>query len=203
MPSDAVILACESWRSASLLESQLPDVASRLRAIPCPPVYVVALGYGSEARASIPPGFGVLIPRGAGHRALGVTWDGYLFDGRNPQGGLMVRVLFGGSFDPEVSSLDADEVVAIAEREVATLFHLEVKPIFTEALLWDRAIPQYEIGHSEHVQAIEKNLAELPGLYLAGNALYGVAFGQAAARGVRCGRDAIEALSFERENVTA
>ena len=203
VPSDAVILACESWRSASLLESQLPDVASRLLEIPCPPVYVVALGYGSEARASIPRGFGVLIPRDAGYRALGVTWDGYLFDDRNPPGGLMARVLFGGSFDPEVSSLDPDEVVAIAEREIAALFRLETKPTFTEARLWNRAIPQYEIGHSERVEAIEKHLSELPGLYLAGNALYGVAFGKAAARGVHCGRDAVESLALEHENVTA
>jgi oxygen-dependent protoporphyrinogen oxidase len=203
VPADAVILACESWRAASLLEAQLPDIASRLREIPCPPVYVVALGYGSDARRSIPRGFGVLIPRGVGYRALGVTWDGYLFDERNPEGGLMARVLFGGSFDPEVASLDPDQVVTVAEREIATIFRLDAKPIFTEARLWNRAIPQYEIGHGARVEAIEKKVFDLPGLYLAGNALYGVAFGKAAARGAQCGRDAVEALIRERENVTA
>lgn len=195
LSADAVIVAAEGYRTAALLTGLVPMVASRLREIPYPPVYVVALGYGPESRRRIPRGFGVLLPRDAGYRALGVTWDGYLFPRRNGEGDLLVRVLFGGSFDPEVARVEPDEIVAIAKREMTSLFALTEQPRFARAKLWDRAIPQYELGHGERVHRIEEELVAFPGLYLAGNALYGTAFGKAAARGVFCAEKAVERLA--------
>jgi oxygen-dependent protoporphyrinogen oxidase len=189
--TDAVILACEGWQASSILEEAAPEVARTLGYVRYPPVYVVALGYGEEARARVPEGFGVLIPRDAGYRSLGVTCDGYLF----PRGGesrLLMRVLLGGSFDPDIATLDPEEVIALATQDVAKLYGLSVAPLYKRARLWPKAIPQYEIGHGAKVATIEAELARTPGLYLAGNALYGAAFGKAAARGAWCGRKAID-----------
>jgi protoporphyrinogen/coproporphyrinogen III oxidase len=192
--ADAVILASEGYNSATLLSGLLPNVSRALREIPHPPVYVVALGYGPEARERIPEGFGVLLPRDAGYRALGVTWDGYLFPRTNAEGGLLVRVLFGGSFDPEVAAVDPGEIVDTATREMSKLFGLTREPRYRRAKLWERAIPQYELGHGDRVRRIEEELRALPGLYLAGNSLYGTAFGKAAARGVATARLAVDHL---------
>ncbi|GMR23511.1 MAG: protoporphyrinogen oxidase [Acidobacteriota bacterium] len=197
IPADAVVLACEGWRAASMLEDVAPTVSSSLREIRYPAVYVVALGYGPEARASIPEGFGVLIPRDAGYRSLGVTCDGYLFP-RNSDNRLLVRVLLGGTFDPDIAALDPEEVVALAQGEVTKLYGLSVEPLYRRARLWSKAIPQYELGHGAKVVKIEAELARTPGLYLAGNALYGPAFGKAAARGAACGREAISFLATSR-----
>jgi oxygen-dependent protoporphyrinogen oxidase len=194
LAADAVILASEGCRTAEILSRNVPAVARALSEIPHPPVYVVALGYGPEARRRIPEGFGVLLPRDAGFRALGATWDGYLFPGRNDERHLLVRVLFGGSFDPEIAGVEEGAILETAKREMAKLLGLDVPPVFTRARLWPRAIPQYELGHNERLARIEKGLEALPGLYLAGNALYGTAFGKAAARGVCCGRKAVEFL---------
>ncbi len=193
IPADAVILACEGWQTASILEDVAPVISSSLREIRYPPVYVVALGYGPEARANIPEGFGVLIPRDAGYRSLGVTCDGYLFP-RGSEGRLLVRVLLGGTFDPDIATLDREEVVALAENDVRKLYGLSVEPLYRRARLWTKAIPQYELGHGAKVVRIEAELARTPGLYLAGNALYGPAFGKAAARGAACGQEAVDFL---------
>jgi oxygen-dependent protoporphyrinogen oxidase len=197
LSADAVVLACEGYRSAEILSESFPAVARELLAIPHPPVAVVGLGYGPEARRKIPEGFGVLIPRGTGYRALGVTWDGYLFPRGNEDGGLLVRVLLGGSFDPEIESVPPEEIERTATREMASLFRLEGPPLFSRVRVWKRAIPQYELGHRERLRAIEAELDGIPGLLLAGNALYGTAFGKAAARGAFCGTRAVESL-FER-----
>ena len=193
IPADSVILACEGWQAASILEDVAPTVSSSLREIRYPPVYVVALGYGPEARAAVPEGFGVLIPRDAGYRSLGVTCDGYLFP-RSSESRLLVRVLLGGTFDPDIATLDPEEVVALAENDVAKLYGLSVEPLYRRARLWSKAIPQYELGHGAKVVKIEAELARTPGLYLAGNALYGPAFGKAAARGAACGQEAVDFL---------
>ncbi|HSF14710.1 MAG TPA: protoporphyrinogen oxidase [Vicinamibacteria bacterium] len=194
LEADAVVLACEGFRNAEILRELEPEIARRLELISYPPVAVVALGYGSEARRRIPRGFGVLLPRGAGYRALGATWDGYLFDKRNAEEHLLLRVLFGGSFDTAIASRDTDELVETAKREMAVLLGLDAEPLFSRAMFWERAIPQYELGHLESTRRVEEALSGLPGLYLAGNALHGTAFGKAAATGVRCGRAAVEWL---------
>ena len=64
--------------------------------------------------------------------------------------------------------------------------------------MWSKAIPQYELGHGAKVVKIEAELTRTPGLYLAGNALYGPSFGKAAARGAACGREAIGFLATSR-----
>jgi oxygen-dependent protoporphyrinogen oxidase len=194
LSADAVILACEGFQAAALLSKSAPGVARKLLEIPTPPIYVVGLGYGPEALASIPEGFGVLIPRGAGYRALGVTCDGYLFPGRNREGHLMVRMLFGGSFDPRVDEIEPSQIARTASEEMKRLFSFEAEPRFTRARLWPKAIPQYEIGHRERIASIERELLSFPRLYLAGNALHGPSFGKAAARGAACGTDAVESL---------
>lgn len=192
--ADAVIVSCEGWGAAPILEGASPSVSRELREIDYPPVYVVALGYGGDARAVIPEGFGVLIPRNAGYRSLGVTWDGYLFP-RGEEEQLLVRVLLGGAFDPDIAKLDPEAVTAIAEEEMARLLGVPQAPRYRRARLWPRAIPQYELGHLDRVRRIEGELAKTPGLFLAGNALYGPSFGKAAARGVACADAAIEYLS--------
>jgi oxygen-dependent protoporphyrinogen oxidase len=195
--ADAVVLACEGFQAAALLSTVAPGAARKLLEIPTPPIYVVALGFGPEALGSVPESFGTLIPRGAGFRALGVTCDGYLFPGRNPAGHLLVRVLYGGSFDPGVGELEPSAMVGMAVEEMRRLFSCEAKPRFTRARLWPRAIPQYEIGHRERVAEIERELSLVPHLHLAGNSLYGPSFGKAAARGAACGREAVDALCQE------
>jgi oxygen-dependent protoporphyrinogen oxidase len=195
LSADAVVLACEGFQAARLVSKSAPDVARRLLEIPTPPISVVALGYGPEALSSIPEGFGVLIPRNAGYRALGVTCDGYLFPGRNPERHLLVRVLFGGSFDSAVDKVILSDIERTASEEMKRLFSFDAEPRFTRARVWPKAIPQYEIGHGERLARIEKALAAFPRLYLAGNALHGPSFGKAAARGAVCGREAVDALS--------
>lgn len=194
LSADAVILASEGYRAAALVSESAPAIARALTDIPHPPVYVVGLGYGPEARKRVPEGFGVLLPRDAGYRALGVTWDGYLFPGRDDERHLLVRVLFGGSFDPEIDRVEEGAIVETAIREMAKLLGLDAPPVFTRARLWPRAIPQYELGHNERLARIEREMERFPGLYLAGNALYGTAFGKAAVRGFFCGKRAIEFL---------
>jgi oxygen-dependent protoporphyrinogen oxidase len=48
---------------------------------------------------------------------------------------------------------------------------------------WDRAIPQYHLGHLERVARIEARAARHPGLFLAGNAYHGVALNDCTERG--------------------
>lgn len=194
LAAGAVVLAGEPFAMAALLRPHDPRAAADLDAIPCPAVTVAALGYEAAAAAVVPRGFGVLIARGEGFRALGNLWESYLYPGRSPEGHVLIRAMYGGAVDPEAGALPEDEVLALARTEVARLYGIADAPRFARVVRWPRAIPQYELGHLERVARIEGAVAALPGLAIAGNGLHGIAFGDAAASGVRAGERVVERL---------
>lgn len=194
LTADAVVLAGEPWAMAALLPQAAQPIARELDAIDCPAVTVAALGFDDAAAARVPRGFGVLIPRGAGYRILGCLWDSFLFAGRSPEGALLVRAMLGGATDPGAAELDDDALLGVVRADLVRLLGITAAPIHTRIVRWQRAIPQYELNHLARVARIEKALAELPGLHIAGNALHGIAFGKAAAAGVAAGERTVQGL---------
>ena len=185
--ADAVVLATEPWVAATLLGPLHESAAHALASIPCPPVAVVALGFGPDARPHVPDGFGVLIARGEGFRMLGNLWETSLYPYRGPDDGILIRAMFGGAVDMAIGELPDDTLLALAKDEVRRLYGLRDDPRFAMVVRVPRAIPQYEQGHRERVAVVEAALAELPGLALTGFGLRGVAFADAAADGVQTG----------------
>ena len=192
--ADAVVFAAEPWATAELLRSCIPIAAAQLDAIPCPAVAVVALGFGPDALARVPRGFGVLVARGEGFRMLGNLWEAHVYPGRSPDGHLLVRAIFGGAADPGVGSLGTAELAALTRAEIARLYGITGEPVFEHVERVPKAIPQYEIGHRDRVAAVERALAALPGVDITGFGLRGVAFADAAADGVRTGERIIEQM---------
>ena len=192
--ADSVILSGEPWAMAPLVRATNTALADQLDGIFCPPVAVVALAFEQKAAHGVPQGFGVLIPRSEGYRILGCLWDSYLFDGRSPQGTLLVHAMLGGAVDPEIGSLSEQELITIVQRDLARLLQIRAEPVFRHFKLWPRAIPQYELGHLDRVRKIEQELKRLPGLHIAGNALKGIAFGKAATAGKSSGEAAVSEL---------
>lgn len=198
IPADAVILAGEPWAMAPLVLQHDATLAAELTAIPCPPVAVVALGFGPTAAAKVPVGFGVLIARGEGFRMLGNLWETHLYHGRSPDGHVLIRAMFGGAVDPEVGALTEPALVGLARAEIAKLYGIMESPIFEHVVRIPRAIPQYNIGHSARVERIANAIAALRGLSITGNGLRGVAFADAASDGVREGETAVQQLGARR-----
>jgi protoporphyrinogen/coproporphyrinogen III oxidase len=187
LEATAVVLACEAWAASGVVARLAPGLSALLAEISYPPVAVVALGFAAAAASRIPRGFGVLVPRTEGYRVLGVLWDSYIFPGRSPDGSVLVRAMLGGAVDPEAALADEARLVDWTRADLRRLLGVEAPPIFTHVHRWDRAIPQYELGHGDRVRRIEAEAARQPGLFLAGNALHGVAFGKAAAAGLAAG----------------
>lgn len=195
IPADGVVLAGEPWAMAPLLRPHDERAATELAGIACPPVAVVALGFGPAAAAKLPVGFGLLVARGEGFRMLGTLWETHLYPGRGPAGHLLVRAMFGGAVDPDAGALSESELSALARVEVAKLYGLTDTPLLEHVVRVPRAIPQYEIGHSARVARIGAAIDALPGLSITGNGLRGVSFADAASDGVRVGRAAARQLT--------
>lgn len=192
--ADAIVFAGEPWATADLLAPHDAVFGADLRAINCPPVSVVALGYAPPAASRVPQGFGVLISRGEGFRMLGNLWETRIYPERGPEECVMVRAMFGGSVDEGVGGLAEDALVALTRDEVERLYGISDAPVFEHVVRWPRAIPQYEMGHLARVGRIEQAAAAMPKVWITGNGLRGVSFADAASDGVRTGEAAVRAL---------
>jgi oxygen-dependent protoporphyrinogen oxidase len=170
--TDAVILATPAYASAELLATAAPTVAEELAQIPYVTSATVTLAY---PRAEFPPepdGFGVVIPKAERRRIKALTWVTTKFFDRAPTDTVLIRC-FVRPDDEHGRPLDDDGLVEAATREIADILGVRVDPQWSRAYRWDRAMPQYVVGHIDRVERLSSLLEEYPGLGLAGGAYRG------------------------------
>jgi oxygen-dependent protoporphyrinogen oxidase len=171
---NAVIVATPAPAAATLLEMTSPELSAELRAIPYSSSVTVALGFGEDVRASLPPGFGFLVPRSEGKRMLATTFVHNKFPHRAPEGRALLRCFLGGSRDEQVLQLPDEEILSVVKEELRQILGLTAEPLFTRLYRWKGAMAQYTVGHLERIERIERLRKQLPGLGLAGNAYRGI-----------------------------
>ena len=172
--ADAVVLATPAFESAALLSPFLPEAAAALREIPYTDVRVFGLGYDRVDVPNLLDGFGFLVPRGESVRALGVLYSSSIFPGRAPEGKVLLRVIAGGSVDPEFAGLSDDEALEAVRRDLELTLGITAPPEMPLHVPWPKGIPQYLLGHGARVETAMKATAACPSLFLTGNAYYGV-----------------------------
>jgi oxygen-dependent protoporphyrinogen oxidase len=71
-----------------------------------------------------------------------------------------------------------ERLLELAFAEVQALFGVRTKPNYQRLVRWNRAMPQYHVGHVQRVARIRELMAKHSGLALAGNAYDGVGIPQ-------------------------
>jgi oxygen-dependent protoporphyrinogen oxidase len=174
-PADAVVLACPAFEQAAILADEDAELAGRIAAIPYNRVAVVAVGYRAGDVPRSVDGFGYLSPQRDRRDVLGVQWCSSIFPDRAPPGMVLLRALCGGWNRPDVVDWDEGRLLGAVRAELHQALAIRAAPVFHKVVRWDRAIPQYHVGHLERVAWIEERAGRYPGLYLGGNAYRGVA----------------------------
>jgi protoporphyrinogen/coproporphyrinogen III oxidase len=192
LTTDRLVIATPAQEAARLLRSIDAQFESALTAIAYAPVAVVSLGYPRSAIQHSLDGFGFLVPRSAGTRILGTVWNTSLFPNRAPEGHVLLTSFVGGATDPSVVSLDESEIVSIAHRELASVLEIAQPPAFSHVQAWRRAIPQYNLGHMQHVNQLTKLQSTYPSIRLIGNYLRGPALGACVEQALTVAQEAIE-----------
>jgi oxygen-dependent protoporphyrinogen oxidase len=172
--ADRMVLATPSYLAAKLLR---PEIASPLEEIEYAPLAVVSLGYKKQDVGHSLEGFGFLIPRSDGLRTLGVVWNSSLFPGRAPQGSVLLTSFIGGATDPQVVELRTEDIISMVHREIAPILSIHSQPTFSNLEIYQRALPQYNIGHTARIENLERESSSLLNLKLVGNYLRGPATG--------------------------
>jgi len=172
--ADAVIVAIPAHQAAGLVTSLDGRLAETLAAIEYASTVVVNLGYHTSDVPHELDGYGYLVPMVDGRRFHGCSWSSSKWPGRAPEGSALLR-LYGGRYAEEDLLQMSDEAIeAEARSELELTLGITVDPMLCRITRWQKALPQYNLGHRSLLEAIEERLEANSGLFLAGAAFRGV-----------------------------
>jgi oxygen-dependent protoporphyrinogen oxidase len=198
--ASAVVIATEPHAAANLLRPISLQFERLLEPIAMVRVAMVAAGYRRKAVGHLLDGFGFLVPRKEGLRTLGTVWNSSLFPGRAPQGHVAMTSFVGGATDPEITTRPEEQIAATVHEELARVLQIREQPVVQRVHRYERALPQYNIGHTARIEQLEQLCRENPGIYVAGNYLGGPSFGACVERAFQVARE-IEAAVHPAGNV--
>jgi protoporphyrinogen/coproporphyrinogen III oxidase len=185
LPASAVVIATPTNIASEILLGLSDKFAPLFSRIEYAPVAVVSTCYRREQIQRDPDGFGFLVPRSEGLRVLGTVFNSALFAGRAPDGMVCFTNFAGGATDPKFCELSDEEITETICAEVSRVLGITGKPVATNLHRYVRALPQYNLGHSQIVKSLEALTASMPGLFLAGNYLSGPSIGSCVEQAFR------------------
>lgn len=192
---ERVVIATPVRAAAALVRSSSGELSRLLEEIYYPPLVIVCLAYDKSSIATPLDGFGFLVPPGERMNILGCVWNSSLFKGRAPEHHALFTIFIGGARNTQAVQLPDAELVTLAHSDLQKVLGISSEPRVVTITRWERAIPQYNIGHVERVRRIEELLRDMPGLRLTGNYLHGVSTGDCIKEAERVAKEVGESLS--------
>jgi oxygen-dependent protoporphyrinogen oxidase len=175
--ADCLILATPTDVAGRLLGGVDSAFESVFGSIQYAPVAIVSLGYRRSDVGHALDGFGFLVPRSEGLRILGSVWNSSLFPGRAPVEHVLLTSFVGGATDLEATTLSPENLAALVHREIAPILAIDKAPTFSNVQVYPRALPQYNLGHSERLAQVERLRSDTQNLCFVGNYLRGPSIG--------------------------
>jgi len=191
LEADAVLLAVPGHAAAALLRDVDATIAGTLAAIPYGSTATVFVGYRRADVAHPLDGVGFVVPRALGRPILAGTWVSSKWEGRAPEGHVLLRAFFGGAWGEGVLENDDEALARLARSELRAVMGLDAEPLFTRVFRFERASAQMRVGHLARMRAVHQRLAQVaPRLRVAGGGYDGVGIPDC----IRQGQEAARAL---------
>jgi protoporphyrinogen/coproporphyrinogen III oxidase len=176
MNASRVIFTTPAYSTATAIAGLDAALAGSLNKIHYPHMGVLHLGFGEEALAKVPAGFGFLVPHAAGKHFLGAICNSAVFPSRAPKGKALFTVFVGGARQEELfTKLGVEKLQEVVVREFMSVLGLETPPELQRFSEWKKAIPQLNTGHAKIREQIVAFEQAHKGIQIAGSFVSGVA----------------------------
>jgi oxygen-dependent protoporphyrinogen oxidase len=195
--ADGVVLAVPAFAAAALLRQAAQGAADPLREIPYVSVAVVTLVYPPGAGEV--EGSGMLVPKVEDRLVKAATWVSSKWPERVPDDRLVIRASVGRRGEDAPLRLDDRDLCGAVHEELREALGLTARPTAARVTRWERALPQYELGHRDRLRRIADGTAHLPGLVLTGAAYEGVGIAACVRQADHAARDVLRALDLPHE----
>ncbi len=180
-----VLLALPAFRLAELrvaCESG-PVSLSMLGDIRYAPVASVVMGFHRQDVEHPLDGFGALHPEVEQLHSLGTIFSSSLFPGRAPLGQVLLTSYVGGLRAPHLVTKTQDEICKHVLEDLKTVLGVTGKPTFRHVCVYQRAIPQYDVGYGRFKTFMKELEGRSDGLFFAGHCRDGVSLGDSIVSG--------------------
>ena len=167
------VVYCGGLQQADLLKPLGPET-DLLQGVYYPPLCVIALGYRRDDVGHPLDGFGLLVPSIEKRNILGALFTSTLFEGRAPDGHVLITAFVGGSQQPEMTNGDDQRIIRTAEDDLRDLLDIHGRSVFRHVTRWPTAIPQYNLGYGGVKNALTALEKRHTGLFFAGNYRSGI-----------------------------
>ena len=173
LDADTVVFATPSYETARLLTGINDSISALLNKIPYASTATVSLAFKKESISNPMNGFGFLVPRQEKRRITGATWVSRKFSYRSPDDSVLIRCFIGGSHNEKLVFLNDKDMIEMVKGELRDIMGITSEPLLTRIYRWEKAMPQYTIGHEERLSILDKKLSEYPGIFLTGSSYRG------------------------------
>lgn len=172
-----LILTVPAWEAAKLVRPFAPEASATLNNIAYAPVVVLHMGFHKKDIANPMNGFGYLVAPSEESDILGCLWNSGLFSGRAPAGKALLTIFMGGARNKSMLDCSDSELINKATLALRHPMKLKGEPVFTRITRYDRALPQYTLGHEDRMQLLTKTEQQHTGLHFRGNYRGGISVG--------------------------
>ncbi|MCX6168928.1 MAG: protoporphyrinogen oxidase [Ignavibacteriales bacterium] len=177
LSSDIILSTVPAYVTSKIFGSLDENLIKHLDDIYYPPVMVLYLGFNKSDIGLPLDGFGFLIPSKEKKKFLGAIWSSTIFPNRCHDDKAAFTLFVGGARSPQLFDTDKQTLVDNALKEFKEIMRIDADPIFLQERMWQKAIPQYNVGYIEHENYFDKFEKENPGIFLGGNYRRGISVG--------------------------
>jgi oxygen-dependent protoporphyrinogen oxidase len=175
--SHIVLSTIPAYKAALVFGDQDDQLRRHLNDIYYPPVKVLYIGFKKEDVGQALDGFGFLIPAKEKKSFLGAIWSSVIFPQRADDRHAAFTMFIGGARSPEIFDEYGDGLTDRVLKEFKYVMKINQDPSFVDEKMWEKAIPQYNLGYIEHEKYFEKFEKQNPGMFLSGNYRGGISVG--------------------------
>ena len=191
---DAVIVAAPAPAAARLLAEEAPDAAFALAAIEYASMAIITFVLDD---AVVPEGSGFLVPPVDGTFIKAATVSSNKWGWVGDSGRTVIRTSVGRSGDATLLQHDDGELASRALTDLRSAFGTLPDPVDQVVQRWGGGLPQYDVGHLDRVETVERSVAAVPGLEVCGAAYRGVGIPAVIASGRAAARRLLEVGTIE------
>jgi oxygen-dependent protoporphyrinogen oxidase len=168
-----VVISTPAYVTSMLIHPLNKSLSARIARIKYPSLLSVQLAFDKKFVKSHLDAFGLLIPKQAGKVTLGIINYSSVFENNST---LHKYNLFVGVNEP-VTETYVSYLIEKAIQELKEIYDIEGTPLFLNHKLWDKAIPQFNVGHYDLMERVDQFENENPNISIIGNWRTGVAIG--------------------------
>lgn len=190
---DQIISTVPARHAAALVADVAPDAANLLCEIEYSSVSLILLTLAPGTIDLDQEISGVLVPRSLGHHVTAISFASHKWPTLAVGGRQVLRVSVGRRTDSRWIDFDDETLVSEIERDLSEIFSTTVEAVHTHVTRWTHALPQYDVGHQQRIEQLDRHLADVSGIHLTGAWRDGLGLPACVAAGRQAAQHAISA----------